>query len=280
MPSFSGYAVAHGCALAARRTARVCASSDSNDGHLMARYVVDEHVVDGTTISLGSGRLIGLIVKYLAEKVSEGSLKDCTFVANNVVTASEAAFHGLRLDMPGSHDQWDVALQEVDEVDPADLSFIFGRGPNPQIRDALYGMEKARQTIVLVDDASKLKENLGGVLPVVIEGGDKWEEAAEEIDTMLLGEAEVWRRAAEGAATSDPRATSNPYVTEDGEYILDVKFYDPGLSLDGEMCEYKTLYDEIRSVAGVRALGLCVEGADVVYAPSVFGLQSWQRAAS
>ena len=104
-------------------------------------------------------------------------------------------------------------------------------------------MEKARQTIVLVDDASKLKENLGGVLPVVIEGGDKWEEAAEareqlsggsraaargpagihapaasappqEIDTMLLGEAEVWRRAAEGAATSDPRATSNPYVTE------------------------------------------------------------------
>lgn len=75
MPSFSGYAVAHGCALAARRTARVCASSDSNDGHLMARYVVDEHVVDGTTISLGSGRLIGLIVKYLAEKVSEGELK-------------------------------------------------------------------------------------------------------------------------------------------------------------------------------------------------------------
>ena len=61
---------------------------------------------------------------------------------------------------------------------------------------------------------------------------------------------------------------------------MDVKFYDPGLSLDGEMCEYKTLYDEIRSVAGVRALGLCVEGADVVYAPSVFGLQSWQRAAS
>lgn len=29
-------------------------------------------------------------------------------------------------------------------------------------------------------------------MPVVIEGGENWEEAAEELDSMFLGDAEVW----------------------------------------------------------------------------------------
>lgn len=33
---------------------------------------------------------------------------------------------------------------------------------------------------------------LGNALPIVIEGGDDWEEAAEELDSMFLGDAEVW----------------------------------------------------------------------------------------
>ena len=33
---------------------------------------------------------------------------------------------------------------------------------------------------------------LGNALPIVIEGGEEWEEAAEELDSMFLGDAEVW----------------------------------------------------------------------------------------
>ena len=33
---------------------------------------------------------------------------------------------------------------------------------------------------------------LGNALPIVIEGGENWEEAAEELDSMFLGDAEVW----------------------------------------------------------------------------------------
>ena len=193
------------------------------------KYAVDEFVADGMVVSLGSGGMVARAIPYLAEKVSSGELKGCKFVANSVVSASEAAFAGLELSMAGEFDGWDVALQEADEVDSSDLSFIFGRWEpsmpsHPQIREALFGMSKAARVVALVPSERCLRIQLGGDLPVVIEGGDAWEDVAEEVDDCVLGDAEIWRRPADGSqGPADPRALGNPYVTEDGENILDVR---------------------------------------------------------
>ena len=69
---------------------------------------------------------------------------------------------------------------------------------------------------------------LTGDLPVVIEA-ENWEETAEEIDDLVLGIGEVWRRpsAAGGVAEKSPSGGDFPYVSPEGHNILDVKFCAP-----------------------------------------------------
>lgn len=99
-------------------------------------------------------------------------------------------------------------------MDSADLSFIFGRWDpsmpshpqvspgfpslltlwipascnrprrrqdthSSQIREAIYGMNKAEKLVVLLAEEKRLTGQLGNALPVVIEGSDKWEDIAE-----------------------------------------------------------------------------------------------------
>ena len=151
---------------------------------------------------------------------------------------------------------------------------------HPQIREALYGMSKAKTVVALVPSERCLKLQLGGELPVVIEGGEAWEDVAEEVDDCVIGDAEIWRRPADGSQPNDPRAVGNPYVTEDGENILDIKWYENGLAVDGEPAEYQDVFNLIRAVPGVTAIGLSVSRADAAVVPSSQGLRVMRRAAS
>ena len=82
-----------------------------------------------------------------------------------------------------------------------------------------------------------------------------WEEIAEELDDMFLGDAEVRRRSVKPEA--GPRGGDAPVITGEGNFLLDVQFYD-GLKLFGEDAEYGKIAEEIGAVAGVVAHGLVV----------------------
>ena len=116
---------------------------------------------------------------------------------------------------------------------------------------------------------------LGGKVPVAMRYEDKdlFEELAEELDDVFLGDAEVWRRGAE--LDANPRGGKNPYVSPDGNYtIIDLVFNDPlekppkrwrdGFVLFGKKASASKIAAELLSVDGVAAHGL-VLGADVAY---------------
>lgn len=74
---------------------------------------------------------------------------------------------------------------------------------------------------------------------------------------MPWGECLRRRSYEEGAS---PRGGDTPYITAEGNMILDITFYD-GLKLYGERAEYSKIVEEIMHVPGVQAVGLVVKQA-------------------
>lgn len=129
---------------------------------------------------------------------------------------------------------------------------------------------------MLAESPADVVPRLGGALPVVIDADD-WEDTAEEIDDIFLGDAEVWRRSTEPSA--GPRGGSRPYVSPEGENILDIRF-DDGLKLFGEGAPYARIAAEIEAVPGVLSHGLCVGVATAAVVASPDGPQLYERGAS
>lgn len=71
----------------------------------------------------------------------------------------------------------------------------------PQLPRAYDIAVAASQYVVLVD-AANLVPRLNCALPVAIDG-EEWEETAENLDDIFLGDAEIWRRPSSG--TANPR---------------------------------------------------------------------------
>ena len=146
------------------------------------------------------------------------------------------------------------------------------------IRDFNHLFEPTDSTDGKKDENDRLNSlflPLGGKVPVAMRYEDKdlFEELAEELDDVFLGDAEVWRRGAE--LDANPRGGKNPYVSPDGNYtIIDLVFNDPlekppkrwrdGFVLFGKKASASKIAAELFSVDGVAAHGL-VLGADVAY---------------
>lgn len=110
-------------------------------------------------------------------------------------------------------------------------------------------------------------QHLDGELPVIIEGDETtWEETAEELDDLFLGDAEVRRRSF--LPDAGPRGGDAPVVTPEGHYVLDIQFYE-GLKLYGEDAEYREIAAEIEKVPGVVTHGLIVGAENAVGSPVV-----------
>ncbi|CAD7699167.1 unnamed protein product [Ostreobium quekettii] len=224
-----------------------------------AVHVVDKYVRSGSVVALGTGQVTGNIFDYLKDCVDVKLLKDIKILPTSDVAASEAAFHGLPQTSIGETDEVDVLFQEVDEIDTASGTFISGRQAEPhqpQLMKARLAAKRAKEVVALLQTETKA-ERLGGWLPVVIEG-DNWEDIAEEIDTIFLGDAEIWRRPTEG--TANPRGGNNPYLSPEGHNIIDIRF-DGTLKLYGEEVEYEKISNEIMAVAGVVTHGLFLNTA-------------------
>lgn len=147
-----------------------------------------------------------------------------------------------------------MAIDQADQLDLAQCAFIKGlqREPQqPQLLRLRAGLEEARQAVLLAD-APDVVQQLSCSLPVVIEN-EGWEETAEEVDDMFVPDAEVWRRPTSG--TANPRGGNDPYISEEGHNILDVRFYE-SYSLAGEPASYAAIAKELEGIPGVVTHGL------------------------
>eukprot|EP01025_Chloroclados_australasicus_P040765 TRINITY_DN4274_c1_g1_i2.p1 TRINITY_DN4274_c1_g1~~TRINITY_DN4274_c1_g1_i2.p1 ORF type:complete len:315 (-),score=45.09 TRINITY_DN4274_c1_g1_i2:263-1162(-) len=243
---------------------------------------VDDFVKDGQVIGLGTGYMATMVIQYIGEKIKDGRLKGVVGVASSDLSASEAAFIGLRMKVSADVDKIDLLFTDVDEIDTTvgkGFPFVFGRNAEPQqpqIPRMRVVLDKADCVVALVDDSIKCVDRLSWALPVVIQD-EGWEDTAEALDDEFLGDAEIWRRAFSG--TSNPRGGDNPYISPEGHNILDIRFYD-GYKLLGEPAAYKDIVKSIMSTEGVVMTGLMLRGADYVVVAGEKGTRVLDRSST
>jgi ribose 5-phosphate isomerase A len=161
-------------------------------------------VRDGMVVGLGSGTTVAGIIRALA-----GLNPNATFIPTSSITQRLASDLGLKLSSLDVHDKLDLAIDGADEVDP-NFNMIKGGGGAHTREKIVAG---AAKRVVIVVDRTKLVEKLGERAPVPVEIIPFAREYTARKLAGLGGEPKL-RTAVSGS----------PFVTDDGNYILDVKF--------------------------------------------------------
>eukprot|EP00200_Dunaliella_tertiolecta_P014950 CAMPEP_0202411452 /NCGR_PEP_ID=MMETSP1128-20130828/21980_1 /ASSEMBLY_ACC=CAM_ASM_000463 /TAXON_ID=3047 /ORGANISM="Dunaliella tertiolecta, Strain CCMP1320" /LENGTH=269 /DNA_ID=CAMNT_0049017169 /DNA_START=45 /DNA_END=854 /DNA_ORIENTATION=+ len=226
---------------------------------LAAQAFCDEFVRDSQVIGAGSGELSSLVIESIGARLASGQLKGVQVVPCSTGSAAEAAFCGVPTH-PNAEQALqaglDLAFEEADQLDIANNACIIGIRSEPQqpaLLNTFTVAKRARQFILLVNKEN-LVQRLRGPLPVLIED-ETWEETAEEVDDLVVGDAEVSRRPLSGMSNPDFRGGGHPYISDEGHNIIDIA-YDPDIRLFGEAVPYSQVLENICGIPGVVLTGL------------------------
>lgn len=163
-----------------------------------------ELVENGMLVGLGSGSTLAEVVRVLGKREV-----DADFVASSLAAGELAESLGLRLVSLDEKPYLDLTIDGADEVDP-NFSMIKGGG-GAHTREKIIA--NAAEEIAIVVDRTKLTRKLGKKCPVPIEVIP----FANSFTLNLLEDLD-------GKANLRGTAESEPYVTDNGNWIVDVKF--------------------------------------------------------
>jgi len=214
-----------------------------------------EFIEDDMVVGLGTGSTTAHFIRYLGKLIMEEELEDVYGVPTSYQSRLLAVENGIPVVGLDEVDAIDIAVDGADEVDPH-LNLIKGRG-------AALTMEKiieyrAGTFLVLVDE-SKLVGRLGERMPVPLEViPAAWRAIAEEVE-VFNAEAELRM-----AAKKD-----GPVITDNGNFILDVRFHHIDDPLDLEI--------ELNNIPGVVENGIFADIADIVLVGTKEGVKRMER---
>jgi ribose 5-phosphate isomerase A len=197
-----------------------------------------EFVRDGQVVGLGTGSTAKFAIEGVARLVREGlSIKG---VPTSVATERLARELGITLISLNDAGVIDVTLDGADEVD-RDLNLIKGGG-GALTREKLVALASVKR--VILADESKLVAKLGESrhLPVEVLP------FAWSVSGRLLNEL--------GCVSSLRDQNGEPFVTDNGNYILDCAF--------GPIEDATALEKKIKLLPGVIESGLFIGIADTV----------------
>lgn len=198
-----------------------------------AATAATEFVRSGMTVGLGSGTTMAEVVRTLAKKKVMAK-----YIPSSEQIAKLARELGLELcELSG---RLDLTIDGADEIDPF-FNMIKGRG-GALTREKI--LAKAARKVVIVVDRTKLVKKLGEKSPVPVEVIPFSARFTFEEIRKLGGKPEL-RFSGE-----------KPFVTDNGNYILDVRFR--------KIANPKTLEKRLNEIPGVVENGLFVDLADIV----------------
>lgn len=202
-----------------------------------AAECVAKLVKDKMVIGLGSGTTMSHVVHVLAERGARA-----TFVPSSFAIQRLAASKGLRLGTLDDHPKLDLTIDGADEIDP-NFNMIKGRG-GAHTREKI--LISASKKVAIVVDRTKLVSRLG-------------ESVAVPVEILPFAQKFVMRKLAEMKGEPILRTISEgmPFVTDNGNYVVDVKF--------SSIPRPAELEDAINRVPGVVENGLFTNCVDVVY---------------
>lgn len=172
-----------------------------------AAYAAADLVVTGSCIGLGTGSTFAFVIERLAERMRGEGLQ-VTGVPTSDATAAAAEAAGIGLVDLDDIESLDLAIDGADEVDPG-KNLIKGGG-GAHLRERIVAAT-ATELVVIVDD-KKLVSVLGRTFLLPVE-------------VVQLGWRHAERRlAATGAEPRRRERDGKPFLTDNGNYVLDCKY--------------------------------------------------------
>ena len=191
-----------------------------------------ELVRDGDIVGLGTGSTAYFAVVALGERVKAG-LK-ITGIPTSIQTADLARTLGIPLTTLDEHPEIDITIDGADEVDPK-LNLIKGGG-GALLREKVVA--SVTKKMVVVADSGKIVSMLGKFpLPVEV---ISFARTVVEKKIVALGATPKLRTKSDGS----------PYVTDNGNQILDCSF--------GRITDPPALARELDGTSGVVEQGLFI----------------------
>jgi ribose 5-phosphate isomerase A len=195
-------------------------------------------VREGMVVGLGTGSTAAYMVRMLAEKVRDG-LKVCC-IPTSAGTRELAESLGIPLITFADVQQIDVTIDGADEFNPK-LELIKGGG-GALLHEKIVA-SASRQLVIVADESKQVK--VLGKFPLPVEVV-KFAEPLIAARIAALGATPVLRRDAAG----------NPFITDEGNYILDCQF--------GAIEDPPALARTLEAMPGVVEHGLFIHMANVV----------------
>ncbi|KAL6190002.1 hypothetical protein ACLB2K_036403 [Fragaria x ananassa] len=215
----------------------------------IAAYKAVEYVESGMVLGLGTGSTAKHAVDRIGDLLRQGKLHSIVGVPTSKKTHEQAVSVGIPLADLDSHPVIDLAIDGADEVDPH-LNLVKGRGGS-LLREKM--VEGACRKFVVIVDESKLVKHLGGsglAMPVEVVPFC-WKFTARRFQSLFEEAGCVAKlRTCSGAK-------GEPYVTDNGNYIVDLYFKE-------DIGDLKAASDAILQLAGVVEHGMFLDMATTV----------------
>ena len=214
-----------------------------------------EQIKSGMVLGLGTGSTTRYAVMKIGELWQAGQLTAVVGIPTSEATTTLAQQYELPLSTLVEHPYIDVAIDGADEVDPQ-LDLIKGLG-GALLREKM--IESAVARLIIVIDETKLVSKLGtkGPLPVeVTQFG--WRHQANWLASHL------------GCTPVLRGGESQPFITDNGNYILDCAF------LDG-IDDPASLATTLKARTGIVDHGLFLDMANEVIVAGAEGLRFMKK---
>jgi len=209
-----------------------------------------EQVKSGMVIGLGTGSTAKYATMKIGELWQAGVLTDIVGIPTGEATAALARKYGLPLVTLEEYPVIDVAIDGADEIAP-NLDLIKGLG-GALLREKM--VELATKHFIVVADERKLVQKLGTLSPVPVEVTQfGWKYQARWLENL-------------GCTLVVRGGEDQPYVTDNGNYILDCTFPN---GIDNPVALAATLRDR----TGVVEHGLFLGMANEAIVATANGLQ-------
>ncbi|WP_173916743.1 ribose-5-phosphate isomerase RpiA [Halobacillus sp. Marseille-Q1614] len=196
-----------------------------------------DYIEDGMTIGLGSGSTVYWMMKKLGNRVKEGlSVRG---IPSSIRTENWAKEFGIPLTNFEEVQELDLAIDGADEVDPH-FHLLKGAGGS-LVREKI--VNTASKKVIIIADDTKFVQQLGKTpLPIeVITFG--WQAAAKQISGL-------------GGSIQLREACNQPFVSDNGHYILDCKFE--------SIADPKTFHEKLIQIPGIVETGIFIDLADLL----------------
>jgi ribose 5-phosphate isomerase A len=211
-------------------------------------------IQSGMVIGLGGGSTSLLAVRYLAEQLQSGRLKDILGVPCSTVIGQAALRLGIPLTTLEEHPVLDLTIDGADEVDPQ-LNLIKGGG-GALLREKIVAQASHREIIVV--DESKLSSVLGMQWAVPV-----------EVIPFGWGLQAAFLQSLGAKIKVRKNLDSSDYLTDQGNLILDCDF--------GLLPNPENLARLLEGRAGIVEHGLFIGLANEVIVAGAEGCQRLVR---